>query len=110
MQLGTVDAGYRGEVGVIVDNIAQKKVLGLDLNQQAIEYSEIASPEVISGSLENEWDYFGYYPNDTYIIRKGDRLAQAVIKPVEQAVFTEVDTLGDSDRGAGGFGSSGVSS
>ncbi|WP_375194850.1 hypothetical protein, partial [Sphingobium sp.] len=33
-------------------------------------------------SLENEWDYFGYYPNDTYIIRKGDRLAQAVIKPV----------------------------
>ncbi|KJR67804.1 dUTP diphosphatase [Bacillus velezensis] len=110
VQLGTVDAGYRGEVGVIVDNIAQKKVLGLDLNQQAIEYSEIASPEVISGSLENEWDYFGYYPNDTYIIRKGDRLAQAVIKPVEQAVFTEVDTLGDSDRGAGGFGSSGVSS
>ncbi|MGO0707834.1 dUTP diphosphatase [Bacillus velezensis] len=110
VQLGTVDSGYRGEVGVIVDNIAQKKVLGLDLNQQAIEYSEIASPEVISGSLENEWDYFGYYPNDTYIIRKGDRLAQAVIKPVEQAVFTEVDTLGDSDRGACGFGSSGVSS
>ncbi|UMQ50239.1 dUTP diphosphatase [Bacillus velezensis] len=110
VQLGTVDAGYRGEVGVIVDNIAQKKVLGLDLNQQAIEYSEIESPEVISGSLENEWDYFGYYPNDTYIIRKGDRLAQAVIKPVEQAVFTEVDALGDSDRGAGGFGSSGVSS
>lgn len=108
VQLGTVDAGYRGEVGVIVDNIAQKKVLGLDLNQQAIEYSEIEAPEVISGSLKNEWDYFGYYPNDTYIIRKGDRIAQAVIKPVEQVVFTEVDTLGDSDRGAGGFGSSGV--
>lgn len=110
VQLGTVDAGYRGEVGVIVDNIAQKEVLGLDLNRQAIEYSEINSPEVISGSLENEWDYFGYYPNDTYLIRKGDRIAQAVIKPVEQAEFTEVDALGDSDRGAGGFGSSGVGS
>ncbi|NUJ19711.1 deoxyuridine 5'-triphosphate nucleotidohydrolase, partial [Bacillus glycinifermentans] len=46
----------------------------------------------------------------TYIIRKGDRIAQAIIKPVEQAVFTEVDALGDSDRGAGGFGSSGVGS
>lgn len=108
VQLGTVDCGYTGEVGVIVDNIAQKEVLGLDLNRQAIEYSEINSPEVISGSLENEWDYFGYYPNNTYIIRKGDRIAQALIKPVEQAVFTEVDALGDSDRGAGGFGSSGV--
>ncbi|OPG89613.1 deoxyuridine 5'-triphosphate nucleotidohydrolase, partial [Bacillus spizizenii] len=41
---------------------------------------------------------------------KGDRIAQAVIKPVEQAAFTEVAELGDSDRGAGGFGSSGVGS
>lgn len=108
VQLGTIDAGYRGEVGVLVDNIAQKEVLGLDLNRQAIEYCEVYSPEVISGALENEWDYCGYYPSSTYIIRKAERIAQAVIKPVEQAVFTEVDALGDSDRGAGGFGSSGV--
>lgn len=105
VQLGTVDSG---EVGVIVDNIAHREVLGLDLNQQVIEYSEIFSPEVIRGSLENEWDYFGDYPNRTYIIRKGDRIAQAVINPVEQATFTVVGALEDTERGAGGFGSSGV--
>ncbi|MEK3817448.1 dUTP diphosphatase [Bacillus sp. FSL K6-1284] len=109
VQLGTVDAGYRGEVGVIVDNIAHLKVLGIDLDRKAIEYDEIASPEVIGDPLDNKWDYFGFYPNNTYLIRKGDRIAQAVIKPVEQAAFTEVAELDDSDRGAGGFGSSGVS-
>lgn len=49
-----------------------------------------------------------FVPDSTYKIRKEDRLAQAVIKPGEAAVFTEVDALGDSNRGAGGFGSSGV--
>ncbi|MEB9770471.1 deoxyuridine 5'-triphosphate nucleotidohydrolase, partial [Bacillus cereus] len=44
----------------------------------------------------------------TYIIRKGDRIAQAVIKPIEQAAFTVVDALEETKRGAGGFGSSGV--
>lgn len=97
-----------GEVGVIVDNIAHREVLGLDLNRQAIEYSEVFSPEVIRGSSEDEWDYFGNYPNRTYIVRKGDRVAQAVIKPVEQATFTVVDALEDTERGSGGFGSSGV--
>ncbi|WP_024427719.1 dUTP diphosphatase [Bacillus safensis] len=108
VQLGTVDSGYAGEVGVIVDNIAHREVLGLDLNRQAIEYSEVFSPEVIRGSSEDEWDYFGNYPNRTYIVRKGDRIAQAVIKPVEQATFTVVDALEETERGAGGFGSSGV--
>ncbi|MGQ5176954.1 dUTP diphosphatase [Bacillus halotolerans] len=95
VQLGTVDAGYRGEVGVIVDNIAQAP--------------ESASRMVkdISGRLIASTDR-ELHRYDTYIIRKGDRLAQAVINPVEQAVFTEVDALGDSDRGVGGFGSSGV--
>ncbi|MCA6607468.1 dUTP diphosphatase [Bacillus safensis] len=109
VQLGTVDSGYAGEVGVIVDNIAHREVLGLDLNRQAIEYSEVFSPEVIRGSSEDEWDYFGNYPNRTYIVRKGDRIAQAAIKPVEQATFTVVDTLEETERGGAGFGSSGVS-
>ena len=41
-------------------------------------------------------------------IARGDRIAQMVIAPVTQAQWTEVDTLDDTDRGAGGFGSSGT--
>ncbi|WP_412095698.1 dUTP diphosphatase [Bacillus inaquosorum] len=108
VQLGTVDAGYRGEVGVIVDNIAHKEIDGIDLNRKAVELWTVSYPKTVDEKESEKWEEFGEYPLDTYIIRKGDRLAQAVIKSVEQAVFTEVDALGDSDRGAGGFGSSGV--
>lgn len=41
-------------------------------------------------------------------IHKGDRIAQLVIQAVPQVELNEVDDLGDSDRGQGGFGSSGV--
>lgn len=41
-------------------------------------------------------------------IRKGDRIAQLVIQTVPQVELNEVDDLGDTDRGQGGFGSSGV--
>lgn len=40
-------------------------------------------------------------------IGHGDRIAQAVIAPVVQAVFTPVESLTDTARGAGGFGSTG---
>lgn len=40
-------------------------------------------------------------------IRKGDRVAQMCIKPVYKMVFEEVDKLSDSDRGLGGWGSTG---
>ncbi|UVI34611.1 dUTP diphosphatase [Brevibacterium spongiae] len=40
-------------------------------------------------------------------IARGDRIAQLVIQAVAQADFEVVDTLDDSDRGAGGFGSTG---
>ena len=42
-----------------------------------------------------------------YVISVGDRVAQMLIQKVEVADFLEVDTLNESDRGAGGFGSSG---
>lgn len=44
-----------------------------------------------------------------YEISVGERIAQLVIVPVVQASFTEVDTFTESERGAGGFGSSGRS-
>ena len=45
-------------------------------------------------------------PED-FIIRRGDRIAQLVIAPVVQAVWVEVETLEDTARGSGGFGSTG---
>ena len=40
-------------------------------------------------------------------ISRGDRIAQLIIQEVRQADFRVVDSLDDSDRGAGGFGSTG---
>ncbi len=45
---------------------------------------------------------------DEFIIRRGDRIAQMVIAPVFQAAFVEAETLDETARGAGGFGSTGV--
>ncbi|MET7994069.1 dUTP diphosphatase [Amycolatopsis sp. NPDC005232] len=41
------------------------------------------------------------------VLARGDRIAQLVIQRVEQAVFVEVAELGDTERGAGGYGSTG---
>ncbi len=45
---------------------------------------------------------------DDFTIRRGDRIAQLVIAPVAQATWREVEGLGETDRGAGGFGSTGL--
>jgi dUTP pyrophosphatase len=44
---------------------------------------------------------------ETFEIKSGDRIAQLVIKQVERAAIELVEELGDSARGAGGFGSTG---
>jgi dUTP pyrophosphatase len=46
-------------------------------------------------------------PNEAYEVRRGDRIAQLVIQRVEEADFMEVETLDESERGLGGFGSTG---
>jgi dUTP pyrophosphatase len=65
---GTIDEGYRGEVGVILAN-------------------------------------FGEEP---FAVEKGDRIAQMVIAPVTRAEVVEVAEVDSTDRGTGGFGSTGV--
>ena len=65
---GTIDADYRGEVGVILINLSLEDV----------------------------------------IIQDGDRVAQMVIAKHEEAEWTEVDILDNSQRGVGGFGSTGT--
>jgi dUTP pyrophosphatase len=46
--------------------------------------------------------------NESYTIKNGDRIAQMVIAKYEQVVLNEVETLTESKRGAGGFGSTGI--
>lgn len=65
---GTLDAGYRGELQIILINHDLREPISF---------------------------------------KKGDRIAQLVIQKVERAEFIEVETLPGTDRGSGGFGSTG---
>ena len=67
---GTIDAGYRGEIKVILIN---------------------------------------HDRSEEFVITRGDRIAQLVVQRGESAQFVEVANLPESARGAGGFGSTGVS-
>jgi dUTP pyrophosphatase len=45
--------------------------------------------------------------HEPFVIARGDRIAQLVPAPVQRAVLIETDTLDETDRGTGGFGSTG---
>lgn len=75
---GTVDSDYRGEVCVIITHSGQR-------------------PDVFGN---------GHFSGDE-TIKKGDRIAQGVVVAVEQAEIEVVESLEDTARGAGGFGSTG---
>jgi dUTP pyrophosphatase len=109
---GTVDADYTGEVGVLIDNVAQRLYEIEDYGngpELDVQYHDALltidnSGYLPTGSILTE----DPVPVGTYIIRKGDRICQAVIAEAPQAVFVEVDELDDTKRGTGGFGSTGV--
>ena len=65
---GTIDADYRGEIGVLLVNLS----------------------------------------SEPFVIEDGERIAQLVLASHEQASWQEVEILEDSDRGQGGFGSTGT--
>ncbi len=65
---GTIDADYRGEIGVILVNLS----------------------------------------NEDFVIENGERIAQLIIAKHERAEWQEVIELSSTERGAGGFGSTGV--
>ena len=46
--------------------------------------------------------------DEDFVINTGDRIAQIVVAPVTLGVMVEVDALDDTERGTGGFGSTGV--
>ncbi|OZQ84715.1 deoxyuridine 5'-triphosphate nucleotidohydrolase [Paenibacillus sp. VTT E-133291] len=107
VNLGTIDAGFRGEIGVIVDNIAQVEYdTERDYETNAVTAVEVAQSGS-AGTLDGSY-VLGYFPQGTYIIRKGERIAQAVIAPVSRANFVVVAELSETERGSGAFGHTGV--
>ncbi len=46
--------------------------------------------------------------NEDFVIKRGDRIAQIVVAPVQRGVLVEVANLDETLRGSGGFGSTGV--
>ena len=66
------------------------------------------SPGTVDSDYRGEIKIILYNAGDQpYLIAKGERIAQGVISPVIQAVFTEVDNLSNTERNSGGFGSTG---
>ncbi len=113
--LGTVDSNYRGEVSVMVDNIApiEYEIVCMDDVYELWEKYHDAlltsdgSGDIFEGSVLTEDPQLV----NTYLIPKGTKIAQAVLAPVSQAEFVpleEDEELGDTTRGDGGFGSTGL--
>lgn len=90
---GTIDA-YTGEIGVLFDNIR--------LNDYATRSPYLFT---LSGAriIGDDEQFYG-----SYIIRKGERIAQALVTLKYKAKFTPVDELEPTERGANGFGSTNV--
>ena len=49
-----------------------------------------------------------YLSKDIFYVKSGERIAQMVVCPVKQVVVEEVNELSDTNRGVGGFGSTGT--
>ena len=84
---GTIDSKYRGEIGIILVFVMH------------------ASHDIMN--RDGQVYATGRTPVDGYEIKKGDKIAQLVLAPVTFADPYEVQELSETDRGTGGFGSTG---
>ncbi|CXP53015.1 deoxyuridine 5'-triphosphate nucleotidohydrolase [Staphylococcus aureus] len=101
IETGKIDAGYHGNLGINIKNDAQ---VYLTTNEQCFD---------IQGEMENSFVNNAkkkpFTINDYYEIYKGDKLAQLVIVPIWTPELKQVEEFESvSERGAKGFGSSGV--
>lgn len=86
---GTIDSGYRNEIGIIITNTSEKRTDGLE--------EEICT-------LDSKGNKKGIYS-----VRKGDRIAQLVLQAVPYMSLTVVDSVKDIGFNRnGGFGSTGT--
>jgi len=99
---GTVDADYRGEIKVVIDNISQEHA---NRHPNIRDAHNDYLTDVGGESFRTHGRRFAH---GTYSIRKGDRIAQAVITPIVRVNFEVADELSETERGTGGFGSTGV--
>ena len=66
------------------------------------------TPGTIDADYRNGWGVILInHGNKPFIINQGDRIAQAVLAKIEQIEWEEVEILDSTDRGLGGFGSTG---
>ena len=103
VQYGTVDAGYRGGIGIICENANYgedvyytEKLFGVANAKSDIDFSVKANEAV------TKWNSMAYH------IHRGDKIAQLVIQKIPDIELIEADELNETARGAGGFGSTGV--
>src|SRR5690625_2322414 len=106
VQLGTIDNGYNGEIGVIVDNIKpQGKIVDINGGFTGLSNHDVTYAYTLNGNDSEVGFKIGY---GSYLIRKGDRLAQLVVQPLPSVEAFEIEgDIEDTERGDGSYGSSG---
>ena len=104
---GTIDSGYRNEVGILMHNTSCPDCTSLSKRHVPDHPTDVSldiTMEQTQWSLDTKGNQKG-----TYIIQKGDRIAQLILMPILHLQWEEIDDISaiKGDRG-GGFGSTGI--
>ena len=109
----TLEPGGRGLVGTGLAVAIPRGYAGLVLPRSGLALSQgvtfLNAPGLVDAGYRGELKVLLVNHGDKPVpVRRGDRIAQLVIQRVKRAELIEVNELPTSERGAGGFGSTGV--